>query len=63
MTCRHMIQVRLDDGTVLCALCEDEVPPGPIREWTGPKRPITDAELDQLRRANDAPPSEVFGES
>jgi hypothetical protein len=55
-----MIQVRLNDGMILCALCEDELPPGEMVPWTGPKRQITDAELDQLRAANDTFPKELL---
>jgi hypothetical protein len=56
-----MIQVKLDDGTILCAFCEDEVTVGegfiPIK---GPPRQITDAEIAKLRAANDALPEELL---
>ena len=61
MTCKHMIQVKLDDGTILCAFCEEDISVGdgiiPIK---GPRRQITDAEIAKLRAANDQLPPELL---
>jgi hypothetical protein len=63
VTCKHMLQVKLEDGTMLCAFCEEEVADGPPFVPTkGVHRQITDAEIAALRKANDAAPPEVFGE-
>jgi len=60
MTCKHMLQVRLEDGTILCAFCEEEVADGPPFVPTkGVHRQITDAEIAKLRAASDQLPPEL----
>ena len=54
MTCRHMIQVQIEPGLIVCAFCEEDITVGDgIRPIDGARRKITDEELLKLKAAND----------
>jgi hypothetical protein len=53
MTCRHMIQVQIEPGLIVCAFCEEDITIGDgIRPVEGGRK-LTDEELLKLKAAND----------
>ena len=64
MRCSHMIQVRMDTGQILCAICDEDVTAigGGIDRLTRPVGHLSDAERQRLIDASTEPlPPEYLG--